>query len=403
MTAFYLRHIATRRKVLKYIKNLDTAKPPWLPDSEFAQLDAELRHWYDNLPANLQFTPTTLYIRQETSQVGALCALHYAYHQTMCDLYRVGTPDLYKLKPAFQFGPSEAEFQRHLRFTLFGHARSLATIMEEALRHGPHAIADSWLPTILYDSCKIMLFYLTQLIDPTAESSKALLAETIPHVQNNVKALKIMRSMYAAAGPLSRAAETMVEKIGIELDAGSRNTNFIQEDPYANAEESDVVPTGPGTPAQSAPDYILNPLSIYRLARKSIPEKHAPETQPQLNAGTSHLAQSASARSTPPQHIHMRQAGQDQSQIDPGLRSEGVAPAEQINFDELQSLFSSDPTGWTWQPAETAVGSRIESSGLPPWESNLQPQALEVGLDAWLPAFALEPNSSTDHGQTHLV
>lgn len=93
MTAFYLRHIATRRKVLRYIKHLDTAKPPWLPDSEFAQLDAELRHWYDNLPANLQFTPTTLYIRQETSQVGALCALHYAYHQTMCDLYRVGKTD----------------------------------------------------------------------------------------------------------------------------------------------------------------------------------------------------------------------------------------------------------------------------------------------------------------------
>lgn len=90
MTAFYLRHIATRRKVLTYIKHLDTARPPWLPDSEFAQLDAELRYWYDNLPANLQFTPTTLYIRQETSQVGALCALHYAYHQTMCDLYRIG-------------------------------------------------------------------------------------------------------------------------------------------------------------------------------------------------------------------------------------------------------------------------------------------------------------------------
>jgi hypothetical protein len=74
----------------RYIKHLDTAKTPWLPDSEFARLDAELRHWYDTLPANLQFTPTTLYIRQETSQVGALCALHYAYHQTMCDLYRIG-------------------------------------------------------------------------------------------------------------------------------------------------------------------------------------------------------------------------------------------------------------------------------------------------------------------------
>ncbi|CAK1365987.1 putative transcriptional regulatory protein [Cercospora beticola] len=383
MTAFYLRHISTRRKVLKYIKHLDSAKPPWFPDSEFAQLDAELRHWYDNLPANLQFTPTTLYIRQETSQVGALCALHYAYHQTMCDLYRIGTPSLYKLRASFTYGPEQQDFHRHLQNTLFGHARSLATIMAEALRHGPHAIADSWLPTILYDSCKIMLFYLTQIIDPKLESSKALLAETIPHVQNNVRALKIMRSMYAAAMPLSKAAETMVEKIGIELDSESRNPDFIQEDPYANndAEEQEPPASAPGSPAQSAPDYILNPLSIYRLARKSIPEKHAPERQP---APTSAGVQSLASRPlSAGQHYSL--VGAD-SHIDPGLRAGGVA-SDQINLEELQSLFSSDPTGWTWQPAETAVGSRTESGSLPPWES----RALEVGLDAWLPTFALEP------------
>lgn len=31
------------------------------------------------------------------------------------------------------------------------------------------------------------------------------------------------------------------------------------------------------TPAQSAPDYVLNPLTIFRMARKSILERHAPE------------------------------------------------------------------------------------------------------------------------------
>ena len=389
MTAFYLRHIATRRKVLKYLKRLDTAKPPWHPDSEFAQLDAELRHWYNNLPANLRFTPATLYIRQETSQVGALCALHYAYHQTMCDLYRVGTPGLYKLRSAFSYGPEQQGFHRHLQTTLFGHARSLATIMAEALRHGPHAIADSWLPTILYDSCKIMLFYLTQIIDPSTESSKALMAETIPHVQNNVKALKIMRSMYAAALPLSEAAETMVGKIGIELHSESRNPDFIQEDPYANIESEDHNNAGsaPGTPAQSAPDYVLNPLSIYRLARKSIPEKHAPERQPHSVPGPSPTISTATWRPAPPRQQYPMQTVSDDTHIDPGLRNGTVPPVDQINFEELQSLFSSDPTGWTWQPAETAVGSRNESGSLPPWES----QALEVGLDAWLPTFAPEP------------
>lgn len=389
MTAFYLRHIATRRKVLKYLKHLDSAKPPWHPDSEFAQLDAELRHWYNTLPANLEFTPTTLYIRQETSQVGALCALHYAYHQTMCDLYRVGTPGLYKLRSGFSYGPEQQGFHRHLQSTLFGHARSLATIMAEALRHVPHAIADSWLPTILYDSCKIMLFYLTQIIDPSAESSKALMAETIPHLRNNVKALKIMRSMYAAATPLSEAAETMVGKIGIELDSQSRNPDFIQDDPYSNNEneEQDHAASTPGTPAQSAPDYVLNPLSIYRLARKSIPEKHAPEKQPHSTSAPPPAVSSAMA--TIPlsrRQYPMPTTMSDESQIDPGLRSNAMPIVDQINFEELQSLFSSDPTGWTWQPAETAVGSRNASGSLPPWES----QALEVGLDAWLPTFLPE-------------
>jgi hypothetical protein len=262
--------------------------------------------------------------------------------------------------------------------------------MEEALRHGPHAIADSWLPTILYDSCKIMLYYLTQLIDPASEESKTLLTDTIPHVRNNVKALKIMRSMYAAATPLSKAADTMVEKIGIELGRDTRNPDFIQEDPYSTneGEEGDGIHSVPGTPALSAPDHILNPLSLYRLARKSIPEKHAPERQVQAATCTpirSHHAavQTGHAPRNLPSRIH----ASDESQLDPGLRSAGASSADQINFDELQSLFSSDPTGWTWQPAETAVGSRNESSGLPPWES----QALEVGLDAWLPTFALEP------------
>jgi hypothetical protein len=313
----------------------------------------------------------------------------------MCDLYRVGTPGLYRLRSAFQFPPERQSFLAHVRYTLFGHARSLATIMAEALRHGPHAIADSWLPTVLYDSCKIMLFYLTQLIDPALETSKQLMAETIPHVRKNVKALKIMRSMYASASPLSKAAEAMLEKVLKGARDNSHSGHFLTEDPYAEEGGGSVeVQNGEnGMPAQSAPDDVLNPLSIYRLTRKSIPEKHAPERQPLL---------SASCAPTPIQERRVLHTSRDESMLAPELRTAGEISTtttggeheittggtdEQINFDELQSLFSSDPTGWTWQPAETAVGSRIESGGLPPWESTM----LDGQLDAWLPAFALDP------------
>lgn len=311
-----------------------------------------------------------------------------------------GAPGLYKLRSAVAFPPEQAEFLRQLQSTLFGHARSLATIMAEALRHGPHAIADSWLPTILYDSCKIMLFYLTQLIDPSAESSKALLAETIPHVRNNVKALKIMRSMYAAAIPLSKAADSMLEKVGIESEEGRcGGQNLIPEDPYSNNEADETASqSAPGTPAQSAPDYILNPLSIYNLARKSIPEKHAPQKQPNISQTTPTFTPTPQSRPTPTgayPHSNGHQIGPgrgndghsgDESLLAPELRVGSTAPIEQINFEELQSLFTSDPTGWTWQPAETAVGSRNEAVGLPPWESS----GLDGQLDAWIPTFALD-------------
>lgn len=274
--------------------------------------------------------------------------------------------------------------------------------MEEALRHGPHAIADSWLPTVLYDSCKIMLFYLTQLIDPQGEEGRRLMTETIPLVRKNVEALKIMRGMFASAGPLSKAAEAMLGKVlegavTSHQQNGNGGHSFLTQDPYAEEEEESgegdrgrsLVVHG-GKPAQSAPDDVLNPLSIYRLTRKSIPEKHAPERQPLLSkscSGTVDNTPIMGHRGLAETNHH---TGNGSSMLAPELRGDvGGTAEEQINFDELQSLFSSDPTGWTWQPAETAVGSRIESGGLPPWESSTMLND-DGQLDAWLPAFALD-------------
>ena len=186
----------------RYIKHLDTAKDPWLADSEFAVLNTDCRQWYETLPDSLQFTPAAIYIRTETSQLGALCLLHYAYHQTMCDLYRIGAPALYKLRTAFHFPPHQHDFQSHLQYALYEHAKSLATIAAEAARHGSKTLADSWMPTITYDSCRIMLYYVTQLLDPTAESSKALMLETMSHLQHNIGTLKMMRPLFAVADPL---------------------------------------------------------------------------------------------------------------------------------------------------------------------------------------------------------
>lgn len=186
----------------RYIKHLDKARAPWCSDSEFALLDAECKAWYQSLPGSLEFTPTAIYIRKETHQLGALCILHCAYHQTMCDLYRLGAPKLYKVRAAFSFPPEQESFLHHLQKTLFEHAKSISTILHEIGRHGTRTMADSWLPTITYDSCRIIVYYITQLIEPAAENRRDSISEAKPFLQWNLDAIKRMQALHVVAEPL---------------------------------------------------------------------------------------------------------------------------------------------------------------------------------------------------------
>lgn len=177
---------------------------PWNPNSEFATLEAECRAWYESLPPSLQFTPSAIYIRKDSSQLGALCVLHCAHYQTICDLYRLGAPALYKLRAAFDFPPEQQGFLKELQQVLFDAARSLATIMDETGRHGCRMLADSWLPTITYDSCRIMVYHLTQILDPDDQGTKRLMNETLPLLQSNIHCLKLMAPLNAIATSLVR-------------------------------------------------------------------------------------------------------------------------------------------------------------------------------------------------------
>lgn len=168
---------------------------PWDHKSEFATLDADCREWYESLPPSMQFTPNAIYIRKDSAQLGALCVLHCAHYQTICDLYRLGAPALYKLRAAFEFPPEQQDFLRHLQQVLFDAARTLASIIGETTHHGSRMLADSWLPTITYDSSRIMVYHLTQILDPCAEETKRITIETIPLLRSNINCLKLMGSL----------------------------------------------------------------------------------------------------------------------------------------------------------------------------------------------------------------
>ncbi|KAK5168784.1 uncharacterized protein LTR77_006093 [Saxophila tyrrhenica] len=383
----FIRFTAVRRKVLKYIKHLNVMKSPWLPDSEFSQIVQSAHDWYNSLPASLQFTPSAMYIRKETQQLGALCSLHSMYYQTMCDLYRICAPSLYKLRYSFTYPPEQTGFLHGLQRDLFSHARNLALISAEASRHGPHGLADCWFPTVVYDCCRVLLFHATQLVEPAAERSRFLMLETLPLVRSNVKVLRTMEPMYAVSELLANAAEKMLEKVEVGSEAISSGQSIIPDEPYPNNDVDDTERSAPGTPVQSAPDYVLNPLSIYRMTRKTIAEKHMPERQP--NA----ISPTAASRPTPSRRATLQHISANPSITNAALDTVAPPAAQtgtygaaqsQAAFDDLMSLFASDPSGWTWQPSDTAIGSQYESNGLPPWE----PTYVDQQLDAWVPMFS---------------
>jgi hypothetical protein len=147
-----------------------------------------------------------------------------------------------------------------------------------------------------------------------------------------------------------------------------------RDDPYSRTRAR-------GSPPQSTPEYVLNPLSIYRMARKAIPEKHAPETVAPSNRATTSESAFHTSRQT------------NRSTFTDGSLP-GTPPVfERAMFDELQIYFTSD-LGWAWQPAETVVGSGTQDTGLfpcaPGFQGGRDPDDVPGQLDLWMPNSDLD-------------
>ncbi|KAK6085840.1 hypothetical protein SCUP234_02747 [Seiridium cupressi] len=136
LQAQFIRLLSLRRKVLRYVKHLDTALSPWLQGSDFAQLESALFSWYEELPGNLQFTQTAICMRKESSQLGALLLLHWTYHQSLCDLNRIGMRDLFQIRKAINFPPDQSDFQKRTQDRCNEHATAIALMFAEAFKHG---------------------------------------------------------------------------------------------------------------------------------------------------------------------------------------------------------------------------------------------------------------------------
>lgn len=160
----------------------------------------------------------------------------------------------------------------------------------------------------------------------------------------------------------------MLEKLGVSSNSILPLPNVILDDPYLALFNGG---SAPGTPPQTAPDYVLNPLSIYRMARNEIPERHAPESASQYQSSTldetspgtiPNPLQQTPFTTDSGYHYQAHEEGReamDISQEDMYASMEGFGP----NLD----MFFAPEQNVDWQSSEMVVGSGMEAGGLLPW------------------------------------
>jgi hypothetical protein len=250
MAAYYVRIVSIWRRVLRYVarkrkspmtnlhssfvKHLDEEQPPWMSASGFAYLIKDIQSWRQSLPSWLDFSPDNIYIRRESHQLGAFLLIHCMYHHVMCDVHRIGLPDLYKHQDPFAFPPQQQDFVAHLQLVCFDHAQQLSVLVSTILQHGVKHFADSILPSFVYNSSRIMLYYIARLLDLSKPDAGSIINRTVELVQQNNRALREMTVMYPLAETLCVTTERWLEQVRLSMARGHSTTYIAPQDPSEN-------------------------------------------------------------------------------------------------------------------------------------------------------------------------
>lgn len=261
MAAYYVRIVSIWRRVLRFVKHLDEEQPPWMSGSGFAYLVSDIQSWRQSLPSWLDFSADNIYIRRESHQLGAFLLIHCMYHHVMCDVHRIALPDLYKNQEPFVFPPEQRSFVDHLRSVCFDHAQQLSVLVSTILQHGVKHFADSILPSFVYNSSRIMLYYIARVLDFSKPNASVTINRAIELVQQNNKALREMTVMYPLAETLCLTTERWLEQVRTSLARGHATTYIAPQDPSENEARRVVGAPGAGSVALRQPSPGLSAIS----------------------------------------------------------------------------------------------------------------------------------------------
>jgi hypothetical protein len=347
----------------RFVKHLDEEQPPWEPGSGFAVLIDDIQSWKQSLPSWLDFSADNIYIRRETHQLGALLLIHCMYHHVMCDVHRIALPDLFKNQEPFVFPPDRQAFVGHLQDVCFEHAQRMSVLVSHILQHGVKHFADSILPSFVYNSSRIMLYYIARILDVSKPDAATVIGRTVELVQYNNQALREMALMYPLAESLCITSERWLETVRDSLARGHSADYIAPQDPSENEARRIVGAPAPmaGTPRQRNAalsvippvEEILNATSprTLRTATTRYPFSASASDQASSTVTTGHNMASITENTLSPMYAP------------PGTPASFEQPM--FNLDDLQNFF-----GWEASDDENAQSTGFEGFGPLGWANN---------------------------------
>jgi hypothetical protein len=343
---------------------MDEEQPPWLPGSGFAVLIADINSWRQSLPSWLDFSADNIYIRRETHQLGALLLIHCMYHHVMCDVHRIALPDLFKNQEPFVFPPDRQAFVSHLQDVCFEHAQRMSVLVSHILQHGVKHFADSILPSFVYNSNRIMLYYIARILDVSKPDTGTVIARTVELVQYNNRALREMSLIYPLAESLCITSERWLETVRDSLARGHSADYIAPQDPSEN-EARRIV---------GAPAPMEGTIRQRNTAVSTIPpvEEILSATSPStLRTATTRYPFTASASDESPPTAKpsdcINSTSDHQLELMYSTASNAPTASEQpmFNLDDLQNFF-----GWEASDDENAQSTGFEAFGPLGWANN---------------------------------
>ncbi|KAI8938338.1 hypothetical protein NX059_005989 [Plenodomus lindquistii] len=369
MAAYYVRIVSIWRRVLRFVKHMDEEQPPWLPSSGFAALIDDIQSWKRSLPSWLDFSADNIYIRRESHQLGALLLIHCMYHHVMCDVHRIALPDLFKNQEPFVFPPEQQAFVAHLQDVCFEHAQRMSVLVSTILQHGVKHFADSILPSFVYNSSRIMLYYIARLLDVSKPDAGTVIGRTIELVQHNNQALRDMSLMYPLAESLCITSERWLETVRTSLARGHDTTWIAPQNPSDENEPRRVV----GAPAPSRTGPRVQTLSVIPPVEEIL---RAPSPSRIQTAGANGypfipplISPIADSALTTTDNLQNGESSTGQLEQSVGAMYAASTPStyEQpmFNLDDLQNFF-----GWEGSDDENAQSTGFEGFGPLGWANN---------------------------------